>query len=113
MDTLIKDGDIAVDSGGRYIHISGDEELLQQAYICVCAKLGGFVYNRGLGSEIYKKAFDEENYTEKINLMMDQSLADYPQVKAEVVAVRKPKLRIRFTCNNSIREEVINIDDYI
>lgn len=112
-DALIKNGDIAVDSGGRYIHISGDEEVLQQAYICVCAKLGGFVYNRELGSELYKKDFDDESYKEKVNLIMAQALADFPQVSAAVIAVRKPKISIRLSCNDCVREEIINTDDYI
>lgn len=38
-DTLIKNKDIAVDSGGRYIHISGDDEILQQAFFKNHAKL--------------------------------------------------------------------------
>ncbi len=112
-DTLIKNGDIAVDSGGRYVHIIDDEELLQQAYISVAAKLGNFVYNRELGSELYKGNINDENYAEKINLIMSQTLVDYPQVKAEVVAVRKPKIRIKLSCKDSVREEIINIDDYI
>lgn len=112
-DTLIKNGDIAVDSGGRYIHISGDEEILQQAYISVGAKLGSFVYNRELGAELYKKDFGDESYKEKINLMIAQALAEFPKVSAEVIAVRKPKISIRLRCNNNEREEIINTDDYI
>lgn len=112
-DTLIKNGDIAVDSGGRYIHISGNEELLQKAYISICAKHGGFVYNRELGCELNRTDFDDENFKEKINLIMSQAMADYPGVKAEVIAVRKPKFSIRLSCNGSVREEIINTDDYI
>lgn len=40
-DTLIKNKDIAVDSGGRYIHISGDDEILQQAFFKISAKFAG------------------------------------------------------------------------
>lgn len=112
-DTLIKNGDIVLDSGGRYIHIAEDEELLQQAYITVATKLGNFVYNRKLGTDFYNVSTDGENYAEKINLIMAQALVDYPQVKAEVIAVRKPKIRIKFSCNDSEREEIVNIDDYI
>ena len=71
------------------------------------------MYNRELGSEIYKKDFDDESYKEKINLIMAQALADYPQVSAEVIAARKPKISIRLSCNDSVREEIINTDDYI
>lgn len=112
-DTLIKNGDIVLDSGGRYVHINKNEELLQQAYISVATKLGNFVYNRELGSDFYKVSSDDENYAEKINLIMAQTLVDYPQIKAEVIAVRKPKIKIKFSCNGSEREEIVNIDDYL
>jgi hypothetical protein len=32
-DTLIKNKDIAVDSGGRYIHISGDDEIYSRHFL--------------------------------------------------------------------------------
>ena len=108
-DTLIKNKDIAVDSGGRYIHISGDDEILQQAFFKISAKFAGFVYNRELGCELNKV----ENFQEKVNLIMSQALADFPTVTAKVLALRKPKFSIRLICNESVREEIINIDDYL
>ena len=107
-DTLIKNKDIAVDSGGRYIHISGDDEILQQAFFKISAKFAGFVYNRELGCELNKVDFDE-----KVNLIMSQALADFPTVTAKVLALRKPKFSIRLICNESVREEIINTDDYL
>jgi hypothetical protein len=112
-DTLIKNKDIAVDSGGRYIHISGDDEILQQAFFKISAKFAGFVYNRELGCELNKVDFDDENFQEKVNLIMSQALADFPTVTAKVLALRKPKFSIRLICNESAREEIINTDDYL
>ena len=103
-DTLIKNKDIAVDSGGRYIHISGDDEILQQAFFKISAKFAGFVYNRELGCELNKVDFDDENFQEKVNLIMSQALADFPTVTAKVLALRKPKFSIRLICNESVRE---------
>ena len=105
--------DISVDSGGRYIHISGDDEILQQAFFKISAKFAGFVYNRELGCEINKVDFDDENFQEKVNLIMSQALADFPTVTAKVLALRKPKFSIRLICNESVREEIINTDDYL
>ena len=107
-DTLIKNKDIAVDSGGRYIHISGDDEIFK-----ISAKFAGFVYNRELGCELNKVNFDDENFQEKVNLIMSQALADFPTVTAKVLALRKPKFSIRLICNESVREEIINTDDYL
>ncbi len=67
-DTLIKNKDIAVDSGGRYIHISGDDEILQQAFFKISAKFAGFVYNRELGCELNKVNFDDRILKKKLIL---------------------------------------------
>ena len=49
----------------------------------------------------------------KVNLIMSQALADFPTVTAKVLALRKPKFSIRLICNESVREEIINTDDYL
>lgn len=79
----------------------------------ISAKFAGFVYNRELGCEINKVDFDDENFQEKVNLIMSQALADFPTVTAKVLALRKPKFSIRLICNESVREEIINTDDYL
>lgn len=60
MDLLLENGDLKKDSAGKTIPISGFDELKQQIYIRLKAKLGGFIYDRKLGSEITAKTENSE-----------------------------------------------------
>lgn len=60
MDLLLENGDLKKDSSGKPIPISGFDELKQQIYIRLKAKLGGFIYDRKLGSEITAKTENSE-----------------------------------------------------
>ena len=48
-DIKIVDGDVAVDSTGKYIRLSEKEARFQSALISITARLGEFVYDRDLG----------------------------------------------------------------
>ena len=52
MDLLLENGDFKKGSDGKPIQISGFEELKQQIYIRLRARLGSFIYDRSIGSEI-------------------------------------------------------------
>ena len=60
MDLLLENGDLKKDSAGKPIPISGFDELEQQIYIRLKAKLGGFIYDRKFGSEITAKTENSE-----------------------------------------------------
>lgn len=52
MDLLLENGDFKKSSNGKPMQISGLEELKQQIYIRLKTRLGSFIYDRSLGSEI-------------------------------------------------------------
>lgn len=52
MDLLLENGDFKKNSAGKPIQISGFEELKQRIYIRLKTRLGKFIYDRNLGSEI-------------------------------------------------------------
>lgn len=52
MDLLLENGDFKKNSNGKPMKISGLEELKQQIYIRLKTRLGSFIYDRSLGSEI-------------------------------------------------------------
>lgn len=52
MDLLLENGDFKKNPAGKPIQISGFEELKQRIYIRLKARLGRFIYDRNLGSEI-------------------------------------------------------------
>lgn len=51
-DTMIKNGDIVIDSSGNTVLLEGTDAKFQQAVLCISAKLGGFVYDRNFGSKV-------------------------------------------------------------
>lgn len=54
MDTALNNGDFLLTSNGHPVQICDIEELLQRALIRLCVKKGSFIYDRNLGSELYK-----------------------------------------------------------
>ena len=110
MECKISDGDIALDSCGRYIKLSSDEEVLQNAYISIAAEKGKFYYNRELGSQIRKISRDDENFSEKFLMAMKAAIVDYPDVTAIFRAKKGNKVYIRLEYRSSYLEEVIDLD---
>lgn len=51
-DTMIKNGDIVIGSSGNTVLLEGTDAKFQQAVLCISAKLGGFIYDRNLGSKV-------------------------------------------------------------
>lgn len=52
MDLLLENGEIKRGPTGKPISVSGLEELKQRIYIRLKARLGAFIYDRRLGSNI-------------------------------------------------------------
>lgn len=71
MDLLLENGDLKKNSAGKPIPISGFDELKQQIYIRLRARLGKFIYDRSLGSEITANTENSE-LTELIRKALPQ-----------------------------------------
>lgn len=54
MDTLLTNGDYALDERGFPARVSGIEELAQQAVLRLTTKRGAFALDAALGSELYR-----------------------------------------------------------
>lgn len=54
-------GDFDTEITGRPYTIDGTEELLQKIYICLSGHCGKFIYDREIGSELYKTELSEDN----------------------------------------------------
>lgn len=83
-DVLIKNGDTVFDSAGRPVLISSTRAKLQRALICVCARLGSFVYNRELGSELYKVSKTDDRAAQKAELVSNEALASFENTSVRV-----------------------------
>ena len=84
-DVKIKDGDVVVDSTGKYEIISDTDALFQRAEICIGARLGSFIYDRQTGSEIRSINAEDDLAKEKAELVINEALAEFEDTKAVVL----------------------------
>lgn len=84
-DVKIKDGDVVVDSTGKYEIISDTDALFQRAEICIGARLGSFIYDRQTGSEIRSIKAEDDLAKEKAELVINEALAEFEDTKAVVL----------------------------
>lgn len=91
MDLLLENGDFKKDSAGKPIQIGGFEELKQRIYIRLKARLGGFIYDRKLGSEI---TADVEN--NQLVGIIRKSLPELFDVELLSASINNGNLRVKF-----------------
>ncbi len=103
VDARIKDGDLAADSAGNVDIVSGADALFQRALICITVPLGSFVYNRELGSR--HTAADAE----RIELVLSEALADYPETTVRVLSVTDESVRLELIINGESRVEEVRL----
>ncbi len=94
MDTAINNGDFQVDSRGKPIVLSGFEEVLQRIMIRVKTKLGSFVYDKNLGSEIYTLKDVTENLNDKALAIVRRAIVDMCGVTADSAKVSRVEDKI-------------------
>lgn len=107
-DVKLENGDIAVDSSGRTVVLNGIDAKFQQAVICISAKLGGFVYDRSLGSEISE--CKDSVSVQKVQLLANEALASMSDTFAKVSDIGK-EIKLKITIDGETRE--VNINGYI
>lgn len=81
-DTMIKNGDIVIGSSGSTVLLEGLDAKFQRAVICISAKLGGFVYDRELGSTVILQS--KTLSAKQLELLANESLAEMENTFASV-----------------------------
>ncbi len=104
-DTMIKNGDIVIGSSGSTVLLEGIDAKFQQAVLCISAKLGGFVYDRNLGSEVFLQG--KTLSAKQIELLANESLAEMENTYASVKSA-SGKITIDLTVDNITREVQVN-----
>ena len=107
-DAKIKNGDTVVDSNGNYEMISDRDALFQRVKICIGARLGGFIYDRKLGSEIRGIAPDSELAKERAELIINEALAQFENTKA-VVTEYGEVIRLIITIDGESRDTEVRL----
>lgn len=89
MDTCISNGDFKVDGRGRPVVINDFDEVLQRVMIRVKTRLGSFIYDRKLGSEIRSLKKETENLNNKALAIIREAIVDMSEVTADGASVTK------------------------
>lgn len=103
-DTMIKNGDIVIGSSGNTV-LEGSDAKFQQAVLCISAKLGGFVYDRNLGSKVLLQ--DKTLSAKQTELLANESLAKMKNTYASVKSVGR-QITIDLTVDDITRKVQIN-----
>ena len=104
-DMMIKNGDIVIGSSGNTVLLEGSDAKFQQAVLCISAKLGGFVYDRNLGSKVLLQ--DKTLSAKQTELLANESLAEMENAFASIKNVGR-KITIDLTVDGITREVQIN-----
>lgn len=104
-DTMIKNGDIVIGSSGNTVLLEGSDAKFQQAVLCISAKLGGFVYDRNLGSKVLLQ--DKTLSAKQTELLANESLAKMKNTYASVKSVGR-QITIDLTVDDITRKVQIN-----
>lgn len=59
LDVKLKNGDTELDATGALVMITGEEELVQRAMLCLTSRKGGFIYDKNFGLELYTEIDSE------------------------------------------------------
>ena len=104
-DTMIKNGDIVIGSSGNTVLLEGTDAKFQQAVLCISTKLGGFIYDRNLGSKVLLQ--DKTLSAKQTELLANESLAEMENAFASIKDVGR-KITIDLTVDGITREVQIN-----
>ena len=95
MDTALNiNGDFDSDAVGMAYRICGNDELKQKVYIILSARLGEFVYDRTLGSEIYNIDISSPTACEKITAKARKALLELPQTEVTKTEINDGKITV-------------------
>ncbi len=115
LDTALSNGDFLLDSRNKLIQVEGYNELLQQVLIRLCVKKGSFVYDRNLGSNLYKLDVNSQDINNKALSIIKESLSDMPEILVKRVYTEiensgdKLNIDILLSINGEEKDVVIKI----
>lgn len=106
IDCRIENGDIAVDSTGRFVRITEKEALFQRVMICISARLGEFVYDRGLGSRREAIKNGDTDSAQRLELVLNEALARFENTYVSVIEFGE-KIKVKICIDGECRIEEV------
>lgn len=111
-DVKLLNGDTVIDSCGRPVLIDGAQAKLQRALICLCARLGSFIYDRKLGSRLHTVSADEDLAQQKAELIAGEALAVFENTSVSA-SKEKDKIKITVTADGDSLSAEVNLNGNI
>ena len=115
MDTALSNGDFLRDTRNLPIQISGVKEILQKVLIRLNVKKGSFIYDKDLGSTLYKLSANTKNLQNKARAIVIEALKPIKEVSVLDVLTKLTNLgenmeiHVNLAINEEEREVVITI----
>lgn len=104
-DAKLKNGDISLDSAGRFELLSDSDARFQRALICMSVEKGSFIYDRELGTYLdYEVSVAQ--IKEKTEQSINEALARFKNTSAKVVEVGE-KFVVTITVDKESRTEEV------
>lgn len=85
MDTLLQQGDFAVNPNGLPVAVSGKAELVQRAEIRLHVRRGSFSYDSKLGSRLYTLRLSGSDLDVRARELTEEALTGLPGVTVQKV----------------------------
>ena len=85
IDVKLQNGELSLDSAGRFLELSDRDARFQRALIALTAKKGAFIYNRALGAD-YDALAGAADIRRKTEQIYNEALADYDDTSVTVTA---------------------------
>ena len=115
MDTALSKGDFLRDTRNLPIQISGVKEILQKVLIRLNVKKGSFIYDKDLGSNLYKLSANTKNLQNKARAIVIEALKPIKEVSVLEVLTKLTNLgenveiHVNLAINEEEREVVITV----
>lgn len=108
MDTAINvNGDFDTDENGIAYRVSGIAEIKQKIYIILSARLGEFIYDRTLGSDIYSIDLSSENAADLVISKARNALAGIEHTEVTGVTIKNETVTVTVSiCGESYNIEL-------
>lgn len=106
-DIKIVDGDVAVDSTGKYIRLNEKEARFQRALISITASLGDFVYDRNLGARRIDN-IGSDDALQRLELVLNEALARFEDTYVTIISFDDIAV-VKITIDDESRIEEVHL----
>ena len=105
IDVKIQNGELSLDSAGRFLDLGDRDARFQRALIALTVKKGAFIYDRSLGAD-YDALTGAEDLKRKTEQIFNEALAAYEDTSVAVTQTGAHTV-VRLRVNGETRSEEV------